>query len=46
MLAALGNVRPSHLFDKRLWKQLGLEVAREGDAPDVVSAADLLRNIA
>jgi tRNA 2-thiocytidine biosynthesis protein TtcA len=33
MLAALGNVRPSHLFDKGLWKKLGLEVAREeGDA--------------
>ncbi len=31
MLAALGNVRPSHLFDKRLWEQLGLEVAREGE---------------
>ena len=31
MLAALGNVRPSHLFDKGLWEQLGLEVAREGD---------------
>jgi tRNA 2-thiocytidine biosynthesis protein TtcA len=27
MLAALGNVRPSHLFDKGLWKKLGLEVA-------------------
>jgi tRNA 2-thiocytidine biosynthesis protein TtcA len=31
MLAALGNVRPSHLFDKGLWKKLGLEVAREMD---------------
>lgn len=31
MLAALGNVRPSHLFDKRLWQRLGLEVASEGD---------------
>jgi tRNA 2-thiocytidine biosynthesis protein TtcA len=29
MLAALRNVRPSHLLDKRLWEQLGLEVARE-----------------
>jgi tRNA 2-thiocytidine biosynthesis protein TtcA len=29
MLAALGNVRPSHLFDKGLWQRLGLEVARE-----------------
>ncbi|HMJ53107.1 MAG TPA: tRNA 2-thiocytidine(32) synthetase TtcA [Polyangiaceae bacterium] len=32
MLAALTNVRPSHLLDKELWKKLGLEVARE-DAP-------------
>jgi tRNA 2-thiocytidine biosynthesis protein TtcA len=29
MLAALRNVRPSHLFDQGLWSQLGLEVARE-----------------
>lgn len=32
MLAALGNVRPSHLFDKGLWSKLGLEVAAEEDA--------------
>lgn len=32
MLAALGNVRPSHLFDKGLWSKLGLEVASEEDA--------------
>lgn len=32
MLAALGNVRPSHLFDKGLWQKLGLEVARESDS--------------
>ena len=31
MLAALGNVRPSHLFDKGLWRKLGLEVARDVD---------------
>jgi tRNA 2-thiocytidine biosynthesis protein TtcA len=31
MLAALGNVRPSHLFDKGLWKRLGLEVAAADD---------------
>ena len=31
MLAALGNVRPSHLLDKGLWKRLGLEVAREAE---------------
>ncbi len=29
MLAALGNVRPSHLFDRGLWSKLGLEVAQE-----------------
>ncbi len=29
MLAALRNVRPSHLLDQGLWSRLGLEVARE-----------------
>jgi tRNA 2-thiocytidine biosynthesis protein TtcA len=29
MLAAMGNVRPSHLLDKNLWKTLGLAVAGE-----------------
>ncbi|MFO0755232.1 MAG: tRNA 2-thiocytidine(32) synthetase TtcA [Byssovorax sp.] len=29
MLAALRNVRPSHLFDQGLWKKLGLTVAEE-----------------
>ena len=29
MLAALRNVRPSHLLDAGLWRALGLEVARE-----------------
>jgi tRNA 2-thiocytidine biosynthesis protein TtcA len=52
MLAALGNVRPSHLFDKGLWKRLGLEVARGtggdeasplGDAEDIIPSASLLR---
>jgi tRNA 2-thiocytidine biosynthesis protein TtcA len=53
MLAALGNVRPSHLFDKGLWQKLGLEVAREGEAPEaadevaeVIDAARLLRHTA
>jgi tRNA 2-thiocytidine biosynthesis protein TtcA len=32
MLAALTNVRPSHLLDKKLWQKLGLEVAREEEA--------------
>ncbi|MET0595787.1 MAG: tRNA 2-thiocytidine(32) synthetase TtcA [Polyangiaceae bacterium] len=34
MLAALTNVRPSHLLDKGLWKKLGLEVAREAIEPE------------
>ena len=35
MLAALRNVRPSHLLDRRLWSALGLEVAQEeGSASD------------
>jgi tRNA 2-thiocytidine biosynthesis protein TtcA len=55
MLAALGNVRPSHLFDKGLWQRLGLEVARdvtlgaEGDdltSSPVLDAAHLLRHTA
>lgn len=29
MLAALQNVRPSHLLDRDLWARLGLEAARE-----------------
>jgi tRNA 2-thiocytidine biosynthesis protein TtcA len=29
MLAALQNVRPSHLLDRELWARLGLEAARE-----------------
>ena len=41
LLAALGNVRPSHLLDAGLWRRLGLEVAREDDA--VIAAARLLR---
>ncbi len=43
MLAALQNVRPSHLLDKDLWKTLGLSAAKEvasGDA--LVSASRLL----
>lgn len=41
MLAALGNVRPSHLFDRGLWERLGLEVAEEGDGH--VAASSLVR---
>ena len=50
MLAALGNVRPSHLFDKGLWKRLGLEVAppdaegsAAGEQEDIIPSAALLR---
>ncbi len=54
MLAALGNVRPSHLFDKGLWKKLGLEVAVEhegsgsfaADAGDTIPVERLLRGMA
>jgi tRNA 2-thiocytidine biosynthesis protein TtcA len=57
MLAALRNVRPSHLLDKGLWAQLGLEVAddegarTEGPgagrgAADAIPADRLLRSLA
>jgi len=54
MLAALGNVRPSHLFDKGLWKRLGLEVAVETESPgaftedagEMIPASRLLRGSA
>jgi tRNA 2-thiocytidine biosynthesis protein TtcA len=36
MLAALQNVRPSHLLDRGLWKTLGLRAA--ADAPDSLAA--------
>ncbi len=32
MLAALANVRPSHLLDPRLWHALGLEVAADDES--------------
>jgi tRNA 2-thiocytidine biosynthesis protein TtcA len=38
MLAALTNVRPSHLLDRALWQSLGLEVARADDALRVTQA--------
>ncbi|MFT3765010.1 MAG: tRNA 2-thiocytidine(32) synthetase TtcA [Minicystis sp.] len=57
MLAALGNVRPSHLFDKGLWQKLGLEVAQESEAApgavdpgsddaELIATARLLRHTA
>jgi tRNA 2-thiocytidine biosynthesis protein TtcA len=43
MLAALGNVNPSHLFDKKLFPAHdGPRAAREGDT-DIVAASSLLR---
>jgi tRNA 2-thiocytidine biosynthesis protein TtcA len=45
MLAALRNVVPSHLLDAGLWSKLGLAVARNTDARDVVPASELLRSL-
>jgi tRNA 2-thiocytidine biosynthesis protein TtcA len=36
MLAALRNVRPSHLLDAGLWRKLGLSVAEESEPSDLV----------
>jgi tRNA 2-thiocytidine biosynthesis protein TtcA len=43
MLAALTNVRPSHLLDKDLWKKLDLEVAREETVSEVGKLLTLSR---
>jgi tRNA 2-thiocytidine biosynthesis protein TtcA len=40
MLAALRNVRASHLLDRRLWSALGLEVAPEDGAASDGGAAE------
>jgi tRNA 2-thiocytidine biosynthesis protein TtcA len=40
-LAALTNVRPSHLFDRELWKRLDLAVAADADESDGRTASDL-----
>jgi tRNA 2-thiocytidine biosynthesis protein TtcA len=53
MLAALKNVRPSHLFDQGLWKKLGLEVAKEAESPlgagdegsELIAESRLLRDL-
>jgi tRNA 2-thiocytidine biosynthesis protein TtcA len=45
-LAALGNVRPSHLLDAGLWKKLGLAVAEDdgtASGPPAASPAGLPR---
>jgi tRNA 2-thiocytidine biosynthesis protein TtcA len=49
MLAALQNVRPSHLLDKDLWKTLGLEASVEtsSSSPEskLVEVGKLLRRV-
>ena len=42
MLAALANVRPSHLFDPALWHALGLKVAADDDEGCATIPADRL----
>ncbi|MFO0675146.1 MAG: tRNA 2-thiocytidine(32) synthetase TtcA [Polyangiaceae bacterium] len=45
MLAALQNVRPTHLLDRGLWSSLGITLAEETDgrtAADIISVARLL----
>ena len=42
MLAALQNVRPSHLLDRSLWATLGLEAAREEASSQGFVAGDRL----
>jgi tRNA 2-thiocytidine biosynthesis protein TtcA len=45
MLAALQNVRPSHLLDRGLWQRLGLAAASEGEIdPAFVPAKRLVRD--
>jgi hypothetical protein len=50
MLAALQNVRPSHLLDARLWKTLGIAAASEeaGAPPEedrVLPPSSLVREV-
>jgi tRNA 2-thiocytidine biosynthesis protein TtcA len=40
MLAALGNVKATHLFDRTLWSALSLEVASEGSLEAAPRAAE------
>jgi tRNA 2-thiocytidine biosynthesis protein TtcA len=40
MLAALGNVRPTHLFDQGLWAKLGITAAIDGE--EAASASSVL----
>jgi len=39
MLAALRNVRPSHLLDQGLWRALGLTAASDSEEADAGGAA-------
>ncbi len=43
MLAALQNVRPSHLLDKDLWRRLGLSSAMDAEEAGLVAATRLVR---
>ena len=43
MLAALQNVRPSHLLDRDLWQKMGLKVASDEKKSDLVPLARLTR---
>jgi hypothetical protein len=38
MLAALQNVHPSHLLDRRLWKTLGVHAAADDEGSKTASA--------
>jgi tRNA 2-thiocytidine biosynthesis protein TtcA len=41
MLAALTNVRATHLLDQNLWQKLNLDVMREGEANANASSSDV-----
>ncbi len=43
MLAALQNVRPSHLLDKGLWRTLGLQAADAGTEAGLLAVSRLVR---
>jgi len=43
MIAALANVRPSHLLDPSLWRALGLQVATEDDPSSTIPVERLTK---